>query len=145
MSKAFSYTTAVSNIRYVEFHLVSTSRVGFSLDFTSTRATQSWKRLYRAGDDRTYVMAFRILVTESNCSYNPSQTTRLIICAQQRRFKYLKSSIAFGPANILFKYLIAPSFEDALSTMTVNTASIPQLFIINQTPNGLALMILYRT
>ena len=80
-----------------------------------------------AGEDLTYLTAFRILVIESFCSFKPSFTTKFKIWAQHRIWRYLFSKIASGPLRNFFKCNIAVSLELALSSVMVNIRSTPHL------------------
>lgn len=121
LKKAFSNLIAALNIIYVEFHLVSTSKLKIYWHSIISFSTNDLKEEILAGDDLTYFTTFLTRVTESLWLFNPSFTIKFRTSALHLtcRNSFLKM-IPFQPSIFPFKCLITVSFALALSRVTVN-------------------------
>ena len=110
----------------MEFHLKGTFNYVMLLSWIFDSSTYFLNYCKRVGEARTNLTAFLILRIDSCMSFKPSFTTRFNIWAQHLTCMYSPCiTLPFQSFICFFKYVMATSFELALSTVIVKTLLIP--------------------
>lgn len=126
--------SADSNIRYVEFHLVGTSRQKSFFYVIPANPTHSFKLSKSLGKDLTDLTM--VLIFEIDCwlVFKPSFTTKFRMWVQHLTCKWSPSNNnQFILLSLLFSTTTTTSFDDALSTTIFVTFLRPHFFKISST------------